>query len=139
MTAHAPAAPRTEPRLRAEHVVAAVTATLVIAWICTLFGNRLPRAELVGTTCAWHRSQLVVSGGLMNTGLSDGQFEIDARAWIAGRSHPVRRSASADLSGFSAANWSAPGYGYMRKGLIGNAIVGCAAHVRTIPPPSGED
>ncbi|HET7171925.1 MAG TPA: hypothetical protein VFI18_09845 [Gaiellales bacterium] len=141
MSAHAPTAPTTRPRrrLEAEHVVVAATVTLLMTGFALVFGDGLPHGKPVGTTCAWQGRSLVVSGGLINTGMSSAQFQIDARVSIAGRARPVRLWASADLSGFSAGRWHAAVYRYARKGLVGNAIEGCAAHVRTVPPPSGED
>jgi hypothetical protein len=139
VTAHAPAAPRTQPRLRAEHVVAAVVLVLGIVGFSAVVPDGLPRGEAVATSCTWHGSRLVVSGALANTGMSDAQFRIDTRIRIDGRRHAVHRVAFADLSALSTDRWTAPPYRYTRKGLVGNAIVGCAAHVRMIPPPSGED
>ena len=139
MTAHAPTAGRTRARLEAEHVVIALTVTLLIVAFAFVFGDGLPQGKPVGTTCAWHGRSLVVSGGLINTGMSNAQFRIDARVRIAGRARPVRRTGVADLAGFSAGRWTAPTFDYARKRLVGNAIEGCVAHVRTIPPPTGDD
>ena len=139
MTTHAPAVPRRQPRLQAEHVVAAIAATLAIIGFSAAVGSDLPQGRLVKTTCAWRGSQLVVTGGLLNPSPGDGQFRITTRISIAGRTHPLLRRATKDLSAFSAHRWTALPYGYARKGLVGNAIVSCVARVHTIPPPSGED
>ena len=137
MSARAPTAPATRSGFRAEHLVAIVAAALVVLAIGAATTS-LPQGTPVGTTCAWHGSRLVVSGGVINTGMSSGQFRINSRIVIAGRPRPVHGSAFVDLSAFSAGRWSAT-YGYARKGLVGNDIGACTARVRTVPPPSGED
>jgi hypothetical protein len=139
VTAHAPTAPRSRFHLQAEHVVAAVVVTLAVIGFNAAVGG-LPQGKPVATTCAWRGSALVVSGGLVNTGGSSAQFRINARIWIAGRRHAVRRVAFVDsLAALSAARWTAPPYRDARKGLVGSTIRSCVAHVRTIPPPSGDD
>jgi hypothetical protein len=138
VTVHTPAAPTARPRLRAEHVVAAVVVALAVLGVSAVVPDSPPRGMPVATTCAWHGSRLATSGSVLNTGLSSGQFRITARVGIAGRAHALRRVAFADLSAFSAGRWSAS-YTYARKGLVGDAITSCVAHVRTIPPPTGED
>ena len=137
MTTQAPTAPATHSRFRAEHLVAIVTAALAIFAVGAATSS-LPQGTPVRTTCVWHGSRLVVSGGVFNTGMSSGQFQVDARIWIAGRPGAIRRTAVVDLGGFSVGRWNAT-YHYARKGLVGNAIASCDARVRTIPPPSGED
>ena len=97
-----------------------------------------PKAIPVRTTCTWRGSELVVSGALVNAGMSSAQFRITAHVWIEGRPRPIRRSDIADLSAFSSGAWAAS-YRYARKGLVGNAVQRCMAHVRAVPPPSGED
>jgi len=141
VSAHASTAPATRHprRLEAEHVAVAATVTLLLIAFAFVVGDGLPQGKPVGTTCAWHGRSLAVSGGLINTGMSSAQFRIRARVWIAGRARPVRRDAFADLAGFSAGRWTAPAFDFARKGLAGNAIEGCVAHVRTVPPPSGDD
>lgn len=139
MTTHAPAAPRRQPRLQAEHVVAAIAATLAIIGFSAAVGSDLPQGRLVKPTCAWRGPGLVVSGAVINTGMSDAQFRIDTRIRVAGRAHAVHRIAFAELGAVSAGRWTTPPYRYARKGLVGNAIVSCVARVRTIPPPTGED
>jgi hypothetical protein len=141
VTVRAPTAPaeRRRWRLEAEHVAVATIVTLLVVGFAFAFGDGLPQGKPVGTTCAWHGSRLVVSGGVINTGMSNAQFQIRAHVRIAGRARPVRLGAFADLSGFSAGRWRAPPYRYARASLVGNAITSCTARVRTIPPPTGED
>jgi hypothetical protein len=129
--------PATRHRFRAEHLTAIVVAALAIFAI-SAGTSSLPHATPVGTTCAWHGSTLVISGGVINTGMASGQFRTNVRIAIAGRPHPVYRSAFTDLEAFSAGRFTAT-YRYARKGLAGHAITSCTARVRTIPPPSGED
>ena len=138
MSVHAPApdAPAVRREFRAEHLTAIVTMLLVIFAIGA-GTNSLPDGKLVGTTCAWHGSRLVVSGGLINTGTSSAQFRVSATIRIAGRPRAIFRSAYADLAGFSAGRWGMT-YANARKGLVGNTV-GCTTHVRTYAPPSRED
>jgi hypothetical protein len=119
--------------------VAAVLVALAILGFSALVPDDLPKGVPVGTTCTWDGSRLVVSGGLVNAGLSSAQFRITARVWIAGRPHALRRWAFAELAAFSSGRWAAPPYRYARKGLVGNAVERCTARARAIPPPSGED
>jgi hypothetical protein len=126
--------PRRE--FRAEHLIAIVAALLVIFAIGAGTSS-LPEGKLVGTTCAWHGSRLVVSGGLVNPGMSSAQFRVSTTIRIAGRPHAISRSAYPDLAGFSAGRWSMT-YANARKGLVGNTV-GCTTHIRTYAPPSGED
>jgi hypothetical protein len=137
VSTHVPAAPAAHERFRAEHLLAIAAALLIIFTIGAATSS-LPQGTPVGTTCAWHGSRLVVSGGLINTGMSSAQFRVNTTIRIAERRHAIFRSAIVDLDAVSADRWSST-YTYTRKGLVGNAITACTARVRTIPPPSGED
>jgi len=108
--------------------------TLAILGFTAAMGTALPQGRLVKTTCDWRGPGLVVSGAVINTGMSQAQFRIDTRTRVAGRAHAVHR-----VGAVSAGRFTTPPYRYARKGLVGNAIVRCIARVRTIPPPSGED
>lgn len=137
MSIHAPAAPVTRHRFRAEHLTAIVVAALAIFAVSAATSS-LPQGTPVGTTCAWHGSRLVVSGAVINTDMASGQFRVNSRIVIAGRPQPLHRSAFLDLGAFSAGRWTAT-YRDTRKGLVGNQIAACTARVVTIPPPNGED
>jgi hypothetical protein len=137
VSAHAPTVPATRHRFRAEHLTAIVVAALAIFAI-SAGTSSLPHGTPVGTTCAWHGSRLVVSGGVINTGMSSGQFRTNVRMAIAGRPRPVYRSAFTDLGAFSAGRFTAT-YRSAHKGIVGNASAACTARVVTIPPPSGQD
>jgi len=79
-----------------------------------------------------------MSAVVMNEGLSGGQFRISTHAHIAGRARAIRRATVLDVPAFSVRP-SLFTYTYAHKRLVGNAISDCAAHVRSIPPPTGDD
>ena len=134
----APAVPAARRELRAEHLIA-IVAVLLVIFAIGAHATSLPQGKPVGTTCAWHGPRLVMSGGVINTGMATAQFSVIASVQIAGRrAHPVRRGTTVDLGAFSAGRWTAT-YTYARKGLLGTAITACTARVSTVPPPSGED
>jgi len=120
-------------------VVVAMLVTVAILGFSAVVPDNPPSAVVAGTTCAWRGSELAVTGTILNTGMSNAQFRITARAWVAGRPHPVRRWAFIDLAALSSGRWTAPPYDYARPGLVGNTIQRCVAHVRAVPPPSGDD
>jgi hypothetical protein len=80
------------------------------------------------------------SGAVANLGASDAQFQITSRVRIAGRAGAIQRPTDIDVPAASSRRWTSS-YRYARKGLVGRPIAGCAAHVRTIPPPTanGDD
>ena len=141
MTTHAAPAPAANaPRFRAEHAVALITAIFALLGVAGVLPPSLPQGAPLGTTCTWHGSTLVVSGAVADLGMSDAQFQVTSRVRIAGRGRPIHRSTEIDVPAGAARRWTSS-YPYARKGLVGQPIEGCVAHVRTIPPPSpnGDD
>jgi hypothetical protein len=96
-------------------VVVAMLVTVAILGFSAVVPDNPPSAVVAGPTCAWRGSGL------------------------AGRPHLVRRWAFVDLAALSSGRWAAPPYDYARPGLVGNTIERCVAHVRAVPPPSGND
>jgi hypothetical protein len=127
-----------QPRFRAGHAVAILVACVALLGISAVLPADVPPGTALNTTCSWKGDRLVMSGAVMNLGMSDGQFRVNSRAHIAGRLRAIHHAAFVDIPAFSARRWTST-YTYARKGLVGSAISGCVAHVRTIPPPTGED
>ena len=84
------------------------------------------------------RRQLVASGAVADLGMSDAQFRITSRVRLAGRARAIHRVTVIDVPAVSVRRWTSS-YPYARKGLVGRPIDSCVVHVRTVPPPSGDD
>ena len=98
-------------------VAAIVTACVAVLGTAAVFVTDVPPGAALHPTCAWKGDRLVMSAVVMNEG---------------------RRATVVDIPAFSVRP-STFTYTYAHKRLVGNAISGCAAHVRSIPPPTGDD
>jgi len=119
-------------------VVAIVTACVAVLGTAAVFVTDVPPGAALHPTCVWKGDRLVMSAVVMNEGLSGGQFRISTHAHIAGRARAIRRATVLDVPAFSVRP-SLFTYTYAHKRLVGNAISDCAAHVRSIPPATGDD
>lgn len=118
--------------------IVALAAAVAVLGTAAAFTTDVPPGAALHPTCVWRGDRLVMSAVVMNEGLSDGQFRIATRVHIAGRARAIRRATVVDIPAFSART-STFTYTYARKRLVGSPISGCAAHVRAIPPPTGDD
>ena len=118
--------------------VAIVTACVAVLGTAAVFVTDVPPGAALHPTCVWKGDRLVMSAVVMNEGLSGGQFRISTHAHIAGRARTIRRATVVDIPAFSVRP-STFTYAYAHKRLVGNAISDCTAHVRSIPPPTGDD
>ncbi len=118
--------------------VAIVTACVAVLGTAAVFVTDVPPGAALHPACVWKRDRLVMSAVVMNEGVSDGRFRISTHAHIAGRARAIRRATVVDIPAFSVRP-STFTYTYAHKRLVGNTISGCAADVRSIPPPTGDD
>ncbi|MGH3141079.1 MAG: hypothetical protein ACRDQE_15230 [Gaiellales bacterium] len=119
-------------------VVAILAAAVAVLGTAAVLAVDVPPGAALHPTCVWKGNRLLMSAVVMNEGLSDGQFRISSHVYIAGRARAIRRATVVDVPAFSVRP-STFTYTYARKRLVGSPISGCAAHVRAIPPPTGED
>ena len=122
----------------AHRVVAIVTAGVAVLGTAAVFVTDVPPGAASIRPACGRGTGSVMSAVVINEGLSDGQFRVGTHAHIAGRARAIRRATVVDIPAFSVRP-STFTYTYAHKRLVGNAISGCAAHVRSIPPQTGDD